>query len=50
MIYQETVLQLDIEIDGRVNINQSMGLLTTVEEARQQLEKIYNSTNNHKES
>ena len=41
---------LDIEIDGKVNINQSMGLLTTVEEARQQLEKIYNSTNNHKES
>ena len=42
--------ELDIEIDGRVNINQSMGLLTTVEEARQQLEKIYNSTNNHKET
>ena len=42
--------ELDIEIDGRVNINQSMGLLTTVEEARQHLEKIYKNKIEPKES
>ena len=32
---------LDIEIDGRVNLSDHMGLLSTVEDARKKLEDIY---------
>ena len=34
---------IDIEIDGQVSLNTKMGLLTTVEDARQSLEKIFKS-------
>ena len=37
-----------IEIDGRVTLNPKMGLVSTVEDARQRLENIYK--NNIKES
>ena len=33
--------EVDIEIDGRVKLNDTMGLISTVEEARSNLEKIY---------
>ena len=32
---------IDIEIDGQVSLNNKMGLLTTVEDARQSLENIF---------
>ena len=32
---------IDIELDGKVSLNPKMGLLTTVEDARQSLEKIF---------
>ena len=32
---------IDIEVDGKVSLNDKMGLLTTVEDARQSLEKIF---------
>ena len=32
---------VDIEIDGKVKLNDTMGLISTVEEARSNLEKIY---------
>ena len=32
---------VDIELDGKVSLNPKMGLLTTVEDARQSLEKIF---------
>tara|TARA_B100001996_G_C18416874_1_gene499087 strand:+ start:145 stop:546 length:402 start_codon:yes stop_codon:yes gene_type:complete len=32
---------VDIEIDGKVKINEKMGFITTVEEARKKLEEIY---------
>tara|TARA_B100000700_G_C14687783_1_gene688415 strand:- start:164 stop:565 length:402 start_codon:yes stop_codon:yes gene_type:complete len=32
---------VDIEIDGKVKINEKMGFITTVEEARKRLEEIY---------
>ena len=32
---------LDMEFDGRVKLNPRLGLITTVEEARRNLEKIY---------
>ena len=32
---------VDIELDGKVSLNTKMGLLTTVEDARQNLEKIF---------
>ena len=34
---------VDIELDGKVSLNPKMGLLTTVEDARQSLENIFNS-------
>ena len=32
---------IDIEIDGKVSLNDKMGLLTTVDDARQSLENIF---------
>ena len=32
---------VDIELDGKVSLNPKMGLITTVEDARQSLEKIF---------
>ena len=32
---------IDIELDGRVNLNPKMGFITTVEDARQSLENIF---------
>ena len=32
---------LDFEIDGKVTINEKMGFITTVEEARKKLEELY---------
>ena len=32
---------IDIELDGRVSLNNKMGLVSTVEDARQSLEKIF---------
>jgi len=32
---------IDIEIDGKVTLNDKMGLLTTVEDARLKLEEIF---------
>ena len=40
--------ECDFEIDGRVTLNTKMGLVSTVEDARQRLENIYK--NNIKES
>ena len=40
--------ECDFEIDGRVTLNPKMGLVSTVEDARQSLERIYND--NIKES
>ena len=34
---------IDIEIDGKVNLSSKMGLVSTVEDARQSLEKIFKS-------
>ena len=34
---------IDIELDGRVNLNTKMGLVSTVEDARKKLEKIFKS-------
>ena len=34
---------IDIEMDGRVSLNTKMGLVTTVEDARKSLEKIFKS-------
>tara|TARA_B100000282_G_C31697951_1_gene474766 strand:+ start:490 stop:906 length:417 start_codon:yes stop_codon:yes gene_type:complete len=34
---------VDVEIDGKVNINDKMGYLSTVSEARKMLEKLYNA-------
>ena len=33
---------IDFELDGKVTLNNKMGLLTTVEDARQSLERIFN--------
>ena len=33
---------VDIELDGKVTLNDKMGLLTTVDDARQSLERIFN--------
>ena len=33
---------VDIELDGKVTLNDKMGLLTTVDDARQNLERIFN--------
>ena len=32
---------VDIELDGKVSLNTKMGLVSTVEDARQSLEKIF---------
>tara|TARA_Y100000768_G_C23671658_1_gene538020 strand:+ start:182 stop:592 length:411 start_codon:yes stop_codon:yes gene_type:complete len=42
--------QVDIELDGKVNINSQMGFISTVEDARKNLEKIFNIPFNNKES
>ena len=34
---------IDIELDGRVTLNPKMGFITTVEDARKNLEKIFKS-------
>ena len=34
---------VDIELDGKVSLNPKMGFITTVEDARQSLENIFNS-------
>ena len=34
---------VDVEIDGKVSINEKMGYLSTVSEARKMLEKLYNT-------
>ena len=42
--FYETYLNdedIDIELDGRVSLNNKMGLVSTVEDARQSLEKIF---------
>ena len=33
---------VDIELDGKVRLNDKMGFLTTVDDARQNLERIFN--------
>ena len=35
------VNDIDIEVDGQVSLNNKMGLLTTVEDARKSLENIF---------
>ena len=32
---------IDIEVDGQVSLNTKMGLLTTVEDARKSLERVF---------
>ena len=39
----------DFEIDGRVNLSNHMGLLSTVEDARKSLEEIFKIPSNNKE-
>ena len=39
----------DFEIDGRVNLSNHMGLLSTVEDARKKLEEIFKIPSNNKE-
>ena len=39
----------DFEIDGRVNLSDHMGLLSTVEDARKKLEEIFKIPSNNKE-
>tara|TARA_B100000287_G_C20210633_1_gene613939 strand:- start:67 stop:477 length:411 start_codon:yes stop_codon:yes gene_type:complete len=39
----------DFEIDGRVNLSNHMGLLSTVEDARKRLEEIFKIPSNNKE-
>ena len=46
--YLNESVECDFEIDGRVTFNPKMGLVSTVEDARQRLENIYK--NNIKES
>jgi len=42
--------EVDIELDGKVTINSEMGFISTVEDARKNLEKIFNIPFNNKES
>ena len=42
--------ELDIEFDGRVKLNTRLGLVSTVEEARKNLEKIYQNNIEPKET
>ena len=37
----EDDIDIDIEVDGQVSLNDKMGFLTTVEDARQSLENIF---------
>ena len=46
--YLNESVECDFEIDGRVTLNPKMGLVSTVEDARQRLENIYK--NNIKET
>jgi len=39
----------DFEVDGRVNLSDHMGLLSTVEDARKKLEEIFKIPSNNKE-
>ena len=39
----------DFEIDGRVNLSNHMGLLSTVDDARKKLEEIFKIPSNNKE-
>ena len=41
---------VDIEFDGRVKLNTRLGLVSTVEEARRNLEKIYQNNIEPKET
>ncbi len=41
---------LDFEIDGKVKLQEGMGFISTVEDARKNLEKIFNIPFNNKES
>jgi hypothetical protein len=36
---------VDIEMDGKVKISDKMGFISTVEDARKSLERIFKSTN-----
>ena len=40
----------DFEVDGRVNLSDHMGLLSTVEDARKKLEEIFKIPSNNKEN
>ena len=40
----------DFEIDGRVNLSNHMGLLSTVDDARKKLEEIFKIPSNNKEN
>ena len=40
---------VDIELDGRVQLNTNLGFISTVEDARKNLEKIFNIPFNNKE-
>ena len=37
---------VDIELDGRVQLNTNLGFISTVEDARKKLENIFKNTNN----
>ena len=41
---------LDFEIDGKVKLQEGMGFISTVDDARKKLEDIFKNTNNNKES
>ncbi len=41
---------VDIEIAGKVTINESMGYVSTVDDARKKLEEIFKIPNNNKET
>ena len=41
---------LDFEIDGKVKLQETMGFISTVDDARKKLEDIFKNTNNNKES
>ena len=41
---------LDFEVDGKVKLQEGMGFISTVDDARKKLEDIFKNTNNNKES
>ena len=41
---------LDFELDGKVKLQEGMGFISTVDDARKKLEDIFKNTNNNKES